>query len=64
MTIRSCQRDQYPGTWHIGRKMVWAGKVWELAEIEGDVYHWIELRPAIAGETTETLNSGGEMLCG
>lgn len=64
MTIRSCQRDQCPGTWHIGRKMVWAGKVWELAEIRGDVYDWIEVRPAQPGESTQQLNEGLTIMSG
>lgn len=55
-TIRTCRRDQCPGTWHLGRRMVFAGKVWELAEIEGDQYHWIEIRAAAPGETTASLN--------
>lgn len=56
MTIRTCQRDTRPESWYIGRRMVFAGKVWELAEIEGDKYHWIELRDAVPGETTAMVN--------
>lgn len=55
-TIRSCQRDQCPGSWWLGRQMVWAGKVWQLREIDGDVYHWLEVRDAAPGDSTALLH--------
>lgn len=57
MTIRTCQRDTPPANWTEGRRMLFGGKVWELAEIEGDLYHWIELRDAMPGDTVASVNS-------
>lgn len=42
MTIRTCERDSRPASWYEGKRIAMAGRVWELAEIEGNRYHWID----------------------
>lgn len=59
MNIKTCQRDKRPQSWYIGRRLLFGGSVWELADIEEDKYHWIWLRHKQPGETIESVNQEG-----